>query len=393
MHAAPFLSIFVAVWTLASADVKQPAGPPPEGDRPEAILRQAFADHQAGEFSKAIEGYRRVLEAGFRHPDLLTNLGAACAAAGDNRAAIGYYQEALQLDPRHTGARLNLGLAYYKAAQAVPAIEQFSEVLRLEPGHSQAAFLLADSYFRLGQYPKVIEVLNPFREKAETDQGFAYLLGTSLIRTGRVPDGQHYVDLILRHGDSAPAHLLMATAYRTGGEVEKAIQEIRKALALDPTLPGAYALLGKLLMAVDGVDQLDRNPQLLGEIHLGSGGDDAAEAFHRELQLSPNDFDSHFYLGYLLKERGAYDDARSHLEKALLISPEAHHVTYHLAQVWLRMGEPGKARELLLPVVKATPDFAEAHMVLATACYRLNLKEEGDFHRDRVIELTASEKP
>lgn len=87
----------------------------------------------------------------------------------------------------------------------------------------------------------------------------------------------------------------------------------------------------------------------------------------------------------------SYEEARVHLEKALRIRPEACHVAYHLAQLWLMKGEPARARELLSPVVEAVPDFAEAHMSLAAACYRLGLREEGDRHRDAVIELKSGE--
>jgi tetratricopeptide (TPR) repeat protein len=369
-------------------------GQPPLSEDQMAVLQRAFAQQRGGEFALAIESYELLLSSIPPHPDILTNLGAAYAALGDSRNAIRSYEEAVRLNPNHLAARLNLGLAFYKAARPEEAVEQLTEVLRLDPSNSQAVFLLADCHFRINNHEKVLELLTPFRDLAETDRGLAYLLGTALIRTGRVEEGQRYVSVILRRGDSAEAHLMLATARRSVGDLRGAAAEAEKAIEFDPRLPGAHALLGMLLLSPEGIDQVDqvgKNPGLLGEVRIEGGDDRAIEAFRAELELCPNDFDSCFYLGYLLRERDEYEEARVQLEKALRIRPEAYHVAYHLAQLWLMKGEPARARELLSPVVEAVPDFAEAHMCLAAACYRLGLREEGDRHRDAVIELKSGE--
>jgi len=361
---------------------------PLQSESPEQILTRALQLHRDGDLAGAIEAYKSLLEYG-KHPDILTNLGAAHAGTGDFGTAIRYYREALEVDPEHEAARMNLGIACYKTALAEEAITQFKWILERAPGNEQAAFLLADCHFRLGHNEDVVAVLTPFESRAGENLGIAYLLGTSLIRTGRVEDGQRYVELILRRGESAEAHLMMATAQRIAGDVPKAIDEVNQAIALNPTLPGSHSLLGQLYLAVDGQDQIRRNPNLLGEVRLEGINERAIQAFEAEIGINPNDFDSHFFLGYILKENEKYDEALPHLERALLLRPGAYHVAYHIGMLWMLKGQPDKAREVLTRVTEEEPEFIEAHVALATACYRLQLKEEGDRHREIVVRLTA----
>jgi tetratricopeptide (TPR) repeat protein len=360
---------------------------------PMRLAEEAVRAQQAGDYTLAIQRYRDFLELVPAHPDILANLGAAYAGAGDTANAISAYLQALQLDPQHQAARLNLGIAYYRTAQGDRAIPEFQEVLSRDPSNLQAAFLLADCYFRAGEYEQVIKVLRPFDNREKEDKGIDYLLGTSLIRLGQVQEGERYVDRILGGGDTAVAHLMIASVRREASDVAGALEEVRHAIDLEPALPGSYSLLGQLLLAVDGRDQVKRNPSLLREVRLEGVTDEVEQAFEKELELNPNDFEAHFYLGYILREHERYAEARIHFEKALLIRPNAFHVAYHLGKTELLQGDPAEARRILLEVVSEAPDFAEAHVALASACYRLNLTEEGNRHRDIVVRLNSATEP
>jgi tetratricopeptide (TPR) repeat protein len=329
---------------------------------------------------------------GPRHPDILSNLGAAYAGLGNYPKAIENYEQAIALREDHTPTRINLGLAYYKAAEPAKAIEQFTRVLAVDPENLQAASLLADCYFRLDQYREVIDVLTPFENRAADNPGIAYLLGTALIRENRPGEGQEYVDLILRRGDSPEAHLMLASAYRMAGDIESAVKETERAIELNPTQPGSHALLGQLLLAVGGVDQARRNAAMIGDVRLPEHRENAAIAFRAELELSPNDFDSNFYLGYLLKQEGNYDEALVYLKKAESLRPEATHVSYHLATVYQYQGDLEAAEQVLQALAKRAPEFIEAHVSLATIYYRLGRKDEGDREREIVIRLTAEKQ-
>ena len=55
-----------------------------------------------------------------------------------------------------------------------------------------------------------------------------------------------------------------------------------------------------------------------------------------------------------------------------------------------------ESRKLLEAVVKDVPDYTAAHVMLATACYRLKLKDEGDREKaiaDRLREKEQARQP
>src|SRR6185436_6507904 len=104
----------------------------------------------------------------------------------------------------------------------------------------------------------------------------------------------------------------------------------------------------------------------------------AAIALERELEVDPNDFESHLLLGLIRRQEFDQERARAHLERALALKPGDPGVRYQLALVAIAAGELDGARQRLEALVKEYPKFSEAHVTLATVYYRLKRKEDGD---------------
>lgn len=341
----------------------------PGGSDLQRLLEEAVRSQNEGRYQEAIEGYEAVLQQAPPSPEILSNLGAAYAALGNYPQAIASYERALALAD-NPAIRLNLGIAYYKALELEQAIPQLEQVLQRQPDHQRAAILLADCFFRLGENRKVIEILEPFREGARNNLAIAYLYGTALIRDGQPERGMPVVDVILRQGDSAEAHLMMGTAHWMARELDRAVEEFRTALTLNPRIPGAHSLLGQALLA-------------------SGNREEAIRHFREELKLHPHDFEANFYLGFLLREERQFQEALAYLEKSKSLRPRALEVDYQMATLHLQRGEAERARHILESVVQASPRFVEAHVSLATAYYRLGMKEKGDEHRKVVLQLNA----
>src|SRR5260370_4815261 len=116
----------------------------------EAALKDAVANHQAGDYAAAIEGYQRFLKG---HPEsaaVRSNLGASLAHEGRFDEAIREYTLALEADPNNTPVRLNLGLAYYKSGRIAEATGEFSKVHSVDPSHRQATLLLPHASLSAG---------------------------------------------------------------------------------------------------------------------------------------------------------------------------------------------------------------------------------------------------
>lgn len=153
-------------------------------------------------------------------------------------------------------------------------------------------------------------------------------------------------------------------------ENRKAIGTLEQALAKNPKLPGLYSLYGRA--------------------RLTDGNSSAArEAFAKELQQNPTDFDANLHLGTLCRLDKEHEQARVYLDRASNIRPQALEVKYQIAGLELGIGNSAEATKLLEEVTIAAPKFIEAHITLATAYYRQKRKTDGDRERVIVDQLNA----
>lgn len=336
----------------------------------QAILIHAIQLHQAGNFDAAIREYRKYLALDPGNFVARANLGAALAHQGRYTEAIREYEQALKIQPGNPQVRLNLALAHYKAMQLNEAVAQLLPLHAADPSELRLGLLLGDCYFRLGEDKKAAALLEPYEAANPNQQALDYLLGMALIRDGQIAKGEVLVNKILRNGDSPEAHLMLGEARLDVNDTAGAMDELSKALKLDPKVPMAHWLYGKALLESGQREQ-------------------AMEAFRQELAIDPNEFDPNLYLGALLNEGQQCKQAMPYLARALQVRPGSPQVSYQVAVAQIGMGELAQAKKTLDTLVKASPNFVEAHISLASVDYRLHLKPEGDRERAIVTKLNA----
>ncbi len=120
--------------------------------------------------------------------------------------------------------------------------------------------------------------------------------------------------------------------------------------------------------------------------------DKSRVAFEKELETDPNDFEANLHMGTLLRLDQDYDRALTYLRRAVAVRPGDLASQYQLALVTLAKGHTEDAREQLEAVVKAAPNFTEAHVSLATVYYREKRNADGDKERAIVQKLNADKQ-
>jgi tetratricopeptide (TPR) repeat protein len=337
------------------------------------LLAQGARFQQSGALTEAIDAYKRYLamcpnEAGAR-----SNLGAAYAQAGRYDDAIAQYQKALAADRANAAIRMNLAIAFYKAERLTEAKGELAKVIARDPKNRNAQTLMADCHLQLGENRQVIALITPLERADPNDLALAYLLGTALIREKQFEQGGAFIDKILRHEDTAEAHVLMGEARQGVKDNVRAAQDFARAAELNPELPGVHTLHGLALLELD-----DRA---------------AAEgAFRKALARDPNDFEANRQLGILAKLRGRDDEALAHLERALKLRPEALDVSYEVATLMITLGRLDEALARLQAIVRVAPSYLKPHVSLATLYYRTGRKEEGDRERQIVERLREEQR-
>ncbi len=334
------------------------------------LFERALELQKAGDTLGAIDTYKAALTILPDRPDALTNLGAAYVRLGQFDDAIAQYEAALKSDPTNTVVRLNLGLAYYKSARPNQAIPQFRRVVASDPEAKNAYLVLADCYLQTGQDQEVVALLKPRESMFGNDLAYAYILGTALLHGDKPDDGQKYIERIFGAGESAEAHLLMGLAHLARQNYPEAKTELKRAIAINASVPTAHALYGRALLAL--------------------GEHEAAErAFKEELALNVNDFEANLQLGYMRKGAQKLDEAATYLERAMTIRPNDLSARRLMASLRLQAGNAEEAARMFEEIVKEAPDLIEAHVQLATAYSRLKRKDDADREKAIIDRLNA----
>jgi Flp pilus assembly protein TadD len=384
---APGLVLLVAA--LQAAPVRPPAtsttgeGSKPQAVRPApvdagaaaAIAAQAMAAQKQGRLEEAATQYRRFLELVPRSWEVRSNLGVVCAQLGRYDEAVKEYRQALALQPaaQAVGAiRYNLAVALYKAGRMRDAAAELETLRKAQPDHPTATLLLADCRLQLGEWKQVIALLDPLLERDPENQAILYMIGTALMRDRQYQRGQAVLDRILRRGDSAEAHLVLAIASREANDDIAAEKELRRTLELNPNLPTANANLGEVL------------------VKMGDAPG-AAEALRRELAINPNHFDAHLLLALLLRQDSKNEESLQHVQKALALRPGDPGALYQLALLHMANLDYEAARRVLEPLVKQELSFTEAHVSLAMVYFRLGRREDGA-REQAVVQRLKAEK-
>ncbi|MFQ5495403.1 MAG: tetratricopeptide repeat protein [Phycisphaerae bacterium] len=177
-----------------------------------------------------------------------TNYADALARSSDYGKAYGHYQQALRLNPADAVALHHLGDLSFATGNDNVAIDYLLQSLRIDPNRRRACLLLGRLLDKQGRYRDAARVLGDGARRHPDDLDLAgqlaRLLATCPDESIREPG--HAVTLALRvnrarYFRSIPALTTLAAAYAADGQFDRAVETIRRALALtdaadNPTL-------------------------------------------------------------------------------------------------------------------------------------------------------------
>lgn len=295
------------------------------------------------------------------------------------------FQNMLRIDPNSADAHANLGTVFYAQAKYLEAVASFEKSLKLRPGLKGAAAFLGMSLARAGRIEEALPLLekgfqSPLSDEWKLEAGL--LLGDACQRANNLKcllsvvtelerlyptnievlyfsyhmhatlGARAVAGLVKTAPDSARLHQLTGELLESDGDFAGAIAQYRKALEIEPRLPGCHRALGVALMNLS----TDDATRLEVENH-----------FQQELGNNPNDAAAEYQLGELFWLRNQSKDALSHFTRAIQLQPSFPDALIAAGKAQIALGQSAQAIILLEKAVALDPSNDVARYRLAKA--------------------------
>lgn len=193
----------------------------------------------------------------------------------------------------------------------------------------------------------------------------------------------HLLEEVIESGRAfADAHHLLGLSYSLAGQGEKALEQLDKALALNPHY--VEALIHRALV-LNELGREDEAAAVLRRAHRIDTGEQAGFPTHIAAKLA----NQHAAMGEAYLEAGGLAQAIEQYRAALALGPAFHDLRYKLGRLLLEAGRALDARDQFEMIVRERPGFLDAAAMLGLACY---LSGDGLAARD-VWEACRARRP
>lgn len=347
---------------------------PPQQETIRQHYEAAEAQRRAGNLAGAETEYTAILAEGY------SQLGKIYAAEKDYRLAIQTLETATRYAPRDESVLVELAIAYFETDQYQKAFAPLSKALALNSQSTAAHHMLGKTHFMLGEFRESTSELETALKLSPNDYDIAYTLGLAYLKQHELaPAKQIYDRMLAQLGDRPQLHIVFGRAYRETGFLAEALDEFKRAVALDPHFPRAHYYLGLTYLLKDGAVRLD----------------DAAAEFKIELNSNPNEFFANYYLGVVYVIQRKWDLAIGLLQKASQIEPNNPDPYFHLGQAYQSVEKHEQAIEVLRKSIALNPELSHNDYQVTTAHYRLGQSLLKAGHKDegeKELQLAADLK-
>ncbi|HUV49876.1 MAG TPA: tetratricopeptide repeat protein [Anaerolineae bacterium] len=272
-------------------------------------IKKAFQYHQSGQFEKAQEIYKEILEINPNHSDSLHLSGIIAHQSGKNDIAANLINRAIQTRPEEPVYYLSLGSVYKSQGSLDEAILSYQKALELNPDYAEA-------YNNMG---------NAVKAQGRLDEAIL-----------------HYKKALELKPNYAEAYSNLGIAFYPQGKLDEAIWNYQKALQLNPDLVEVWDSLGVAFYAQDRLDE-------------------AVSCFQKALELNPDYAKAYNNLGIAFYPQGKLDEAILHYKKALELNPDYAEAYNNLGAVFKSQSRINEAISCYQKALQIKPDFVAAH--------------------------------
>jgi tetratricopeptide (TPR) repeat protein len=367
----PRIALLLAVASFVAPSATSQAGASPTLQKD---LQQGQEALRSGDSAAAARAFTAALKIEPSSVEAHANLGAIAFFGGDCRAAEPHFRAALRAAPSLVKAQALLGVCEHRLGE--PSAEadmkdSFSKLddpkLRLQLGTE-----LANLYYQRGDLDKTASMLSALL--AANPDNVDVLFFAQRVYS-ELADGTLNKLAILAPG-SARMEQLIAERLINGGDLKDAIIHYRKAIALDPRLPGMHFELAEALME--------------GTPNNAAAQQEAAHELRDAQQVDGDSPGVECELGRIALLQFRTEEAEADYKKAYAMDPHSSTAQMGLAGIAEKQGSLQQAATYLRMAVEADPLNPDAHYQLCQVDKRLNLNADAQKELKLFLDVRAS---
>jgi len=273
-------------------------------------------------------------------------LGVLLASEKQYRAAQLELEKANALRPETFEILFNLGQAYLRGGEYTKAEPALNRALKLKPDSPETLYLLAQVNADQTRAVDALDLLVRAHKLAPQNTDIIFLLARVSMSQNYFEDAIQLLESGLKIAPQrADLHAALGESYFMSGKAEKAIEEFKNLIQLDPSAR-SYTFLG------------------LSYRHLGRF-DEARKYFQEGLKQDPHNASCLFNMGYIEEHQGNHARAEELFQRALRANPDFSEALLELANLRITNKRLEEAAQFLRRYVKVSRNAASGYYKLA----------------------------
>jgi tetratricopeptide (TPR) repeat protein len=339
-------------------------------------LRKAADSLKANDQNSAMKEFDAVLALDPKNAEASANLGVIAFSQRDFRTASQYLRKALAADPTLVKTQALLGICEKRLGDpsARALLEKSFAKLKDKPLRKQVGLELASLYDQQGEPGGTASVMQSL---VDLDPDNVDVLFMAQRVYSELADDTLNKLAVLAPG-SARMQQVIAERLVNGGDLPHAIEHYKKALLIDPRVPGVRLELGEAILQASPHDPATQ-AEAAKDFEAAEIDGDAAKA--------------ECGLGGIALSQSDLDGAFAHYQRAYKLNPNEVEAQLGLARTLMMQQKPQEAINYLQAAIQADPLNSEAHYRLISAYRRLQLDDQAqkEMHLFQEIKKTKDQ--
>ena len=325
-------------------------------------------DYRNKDPKKAIKNYKRAIKLDPKHTDAYNGWGNALLLLGDTEGAKKKYLKSISIDPHFHFGYFNLGIIH-QTSDPERALDYFEKTIQVNPSYAFAHFRAGSVLLDLKKNEEAIPKLEKYVALEPNDKFGYYNLGRAYRKADPEKAIENYKKAVAIDPDYTDAHLGWGNVLSDQKNQKAATAKYEKCIKIDPKYFWAYYNLGRICEK--------KSPEK------------AMDYYKKTIELNKNYRSAYNSLGSLLFNQKKYKEALKQFQKTVQIDPNFYSGYFNQGRCY-RMIDLEKAPKQYQKAIEIKPNDVDAYNNLGNVMYDLDKVDKAIAYYEKCLEIDAN---